>query len=62
MTDEKFNKNLKMLEAWLNNVRLLCDTMQRDSLYFALEKAIRDIKEGNTINLENQMIGGYTNG
>lgn len=49
MTDDRFNEKMKQLEAFLHNVHLMCDTMQREVLYDCLTKAVEDIKSGNTI-------------
>ena len=51
MTDEVFNTKISQLGAWLSNMHLLCDTMQREVLYDSLEKATKDIKEGRNIDL-----------
>lgn len=55
MTDERFNENMKKLEAFLHNLHLMCDTAQREVFYDCLNKATKDIKKGNMISF-NKML------
>lgn len=55
MTDERFNQNMKKLEAFLHNLHLMCDTMQREVFYDCLIKATQDIKRGDMISFDKML-------
>lgn len=55
MTDERFNENMKKLEAFLHNLHLMCDTTQREVFYDCLTKATKDIKKGNMISFDKML-------
>lgn len=52
MKDENFNKLMKKLEAFLHNLHLLSDTMQREVLLDCLKKAQKQIKDGKMISFD----------
>ena len=51
MKDVIFLKKMEQLEAWLSNLNTVADTEQRELLYKGLQKAAKDIQEGETIDI-----------